>query len=405
MLSDNREDGKMKKRLFLVLILSMLVALLSGCSEEVKFEAEQKDFSGFHEVNVAEKVGDGIVYCKGTELLYEKNGETLQISDFIEELWREENILYFVEEDVLYNYNLDTKAKEKMVERPYTILGKYGEDIISYTGRSIFTINGTKKTKIFKDGYYVNVAVLYGNKVYGIPARNVYEYNLDTLEVTKVTTDKPDFSRLNMINGELYITTEKEKGNKRIYTMSKVTDEGLSEVVSPKGKNASLCRIVNNGLFFMTNGTDADVVKNSKLLYVQDGKTRTVDKGFSYDVIGVIDNKVLYYKNDYIYGSEGENLTTFYLYDGKDSVEAFDLDVGNYEGFYGYEYDGGLLIEVSHESSTSLYNYDGKNIEEIELPDYTYAISALDIVDNKIYIKYYRGLEDMEVLGCIVDLK
>lgn len=395
----------MKKRLFLFLVLSMMVMLLSGCSEVVEFEAEKTDLTAFHEVNVAEKFEGGVVYCNGTEVFYEKNGENVQIAGGIEDLWREENILYYVKDDVLYNYNLETKVTEKMVEKPYTILGKYGDDIISYTGRSVFTINGTKKTKIFKDGYYVNTAVLYGNKVYGIPAKNVYEYNLDTLEVTKVTTNKPDFSRLIMVNGELYIGTEKEKGNKRTYTLSKVTDQGLSEVVSVKSKWPMLCKVVNDGFFFMTNETDRDIVKNGRLLYIQDGKTRTVDKNFNYDVIGVIDNKVLYYKNKYIYGSEAENLTTFYLYDGKDSVEAFDLNVGSYEGMSGYEYDGGLLLEVSYESSTSLYKYDGKTIEEIELPDYTFSIKALDVVDNKIYLKYYRGLEDMEVLGSIIELQ
>lgn len=56
-----------------------------------------------------------------------------------------------------------------MAEKPYNILGKYDGNIISYYGRSIYSINETGKTKIFKDGYYLNSAVLYKNKVYGIP--------------------------------------------------------------------------------------------------------------------------------------------------------------------------------------------------------------------------------------------
>lgn len=150
---------------------------------------------------------------------------------------------------------------------------------------------------------------------------------------------------------------------------------------------------------------DDYVGKGNKLYYVSDGKIITVDKDYYYDVIGVYDNKLLYYKNASYFGEGSDNLKTFYLYDGVNSVKAFDLDIGYFEGMTGYEYDGGILINLYYESSEDLYKYDGKKIEKLKLPSPLYSIIDIDIVDDKAYIVYRDGEESFLKHGTIIDLK
>lgn len=388
-----------------ILILLSTIFLITGCSKEIKFEVVEKDTNGFHEIEEAEKVAGGVLYYSGDKLLYNKDGNTIELASNVRSLWRENNDIYYNSDSTLYTYNFETKETKKLVKNPYIILGKYNDNIISYYGRSIYSINGTKKTKIFKDGYYLNDAILYKNKVYGIPATNVYEYNLDTLEVEKVTKNKHDFSRITMFENELYVITYKYKAHDKMeHTYFKVTDSGLKKDFVIKGySSAGISKVVRNGMF-LTAVSDDYKRKGSRLLYYDGNSFKTVDKNYYYDVIGIYDNKLLYYKNISYFGSESDNLKTFYLYNGKNSIKAFDLDVNYYEGLNGYEYEDGIMIELTYESSTLLYKYDGKKVEKLETP-YMFRIIDLAIIDNQAYIKYSDGEESELILGTIINLK
>lgn len=378
--------------------------LMTGCSKETKFKSVDRTITGFHKVNVAEKIDDGVLYFKGDKILYDKDGTVIKIADKVSSLWRENDDIYYDSNNVLYSFNFETQKTNKLVDKPHRILGKYNGNIITYCGKTIYSINGTKKTKLFKDGYYLNKAVLYKNKVYGIPASNVYEYNLDTLKVKKITKN-PYHSDFEVINGQLYIITEEEKKERINYTYSKLTDDGLEKLFDIKNITwVSDKKTVKDGMFLVTSKSYSDSVKGNQLLYVKDGRKIVVDKNYSYDIVGIINNKLCYYKNKYNYGNYDENLKTFYLYDGKKSIKAFDLDLGFFEDITGYEYDGGLVIKVSYESSTQLYKYDGKEVLVLDTPENFYSIMGLDIIDNKAYIKYSQGEESMDALGTIIDL-
>ena len=392
----------MKKKIFLILMLSLF--LMTGCSKETKFKSVDRTITGFHKVNVAEKIDDGVLYFKGDKILYDKDGTIINIADKVSSLWRENDDIYYDSNNVLYSFNFETQKTNKLVDKPHRILGKYNGNIITYCGKTIYSINGTKKTKLFKDGYYLNKAVLYKNKVYGIPASNVYEYNLDTLKVKKITKN-PYHSDFEVINGQLYIITEEKKKERINYTYSKLTDDGLEKLFDIKNITwISDKKTVKDGMFLVTSKSYSDSVKGNQLLYVKDGRKIVVDKNYSYDIVGIINNKLCYYKNKYNYGNYDENLKTFYLYDGKKSIKAFDLDLGFFEDIIGYEYDGGLVIEVAYESSTRLYKYDGKEVLVLDTPENFYSIMGLDIIDNKAYIKYSEGEESMVALGTIIDL-
>ena len=378
--------------------------LMTGCPKETKFKSVDRTITGFHKVNVAEKIDDGVLYFKGDKILYDKDGTVIKIADKVSSLWRENDDIYYDSSNVLYSFNFETQKTNKLVDKPHRILGKYNGNIITYCGKTIYSINGTKKTKLFKDGYYLNKAVLYKNKVYGIPASNVYEYNLDTLKVKKITKN-PYHSDFEVINGQLYIITEEEKKERINYTYSKLTDDGLEKLFDIKNITwISDKKTVKDGMFLATSKSYSDSVKGNQLLYVKDGRKIVVDKNYSYDIVGIINNKLCYYKNKYNYGNYDENLKTFYLYDGKKSIKAFDLDLGFFEDITGYEYDGGLVIKVSYESSTQLYKYDGKEVLVLDTPENFYSIMGLDIIDNKAYIKYSQGEESMDALGTIIDL-
>ena len=392
----------MKKKIFLILMLSLF--LMTGCSKETKFKSVDRTITGFHKVNVAEKIDDGVLYFKGDKILYDKDGTVIKIADKVSSLWRENDDIYYDSSNVLYSFNFETQKTNKLVDKPHRILGKYNGNIITYCGKTIYSINGTKKTKLFKDGYYLNKAVLYKNKVYGIPASNVYEYNLDTLKVKKITKN-PYHSDFEVINGQLYIITEERKKERINYTYSKLTDDGLEKLFDIKNITwISDKKTIKDGMFLVTSKSYSDSVKGNQLLYVKDGRKIVVDKNYSYDIVGIINNKLCYYKNKYNYGNYDENLKTFYLYDGKKSIKAFDLDLGFFEDITGYEYDGGLVIKVSYESSTQLYKYDGKEVLVLDTPENFYSIMGLDIIDNKAYIKYSQGEESMDALGTIIDL-
>ena len=392
----------MKKKIFLILMLSLF--LMTGCSKETKFKSVDRTITGFHKVNVAEKIDDGVLYFKGDKILYDKDGTVIEIADKVSSLWRENDDIYYDSNNVLYSFNFETQKTNKLVDKPHRILGKYNGNIITYYGRTIYSINGTEKTILFKDGYYLNKAVLYKNKVYGIPASNVYEYNLDTLKVKKITKN-PYHSDFEVINGQLYIITEEEKKERINYTYSKLTDDGLEKLFDIKNITwISDKKTIKDGMFLVTSKSYSDSVKGNQLLYVKDGRKIVVDKNYSYDIVGIINNKLCYYKNKYNYGTYDENLKTFYLYDGKKSIKVFDLDLGFFEDIIGYEYDGGLVIEVAYESSTRLYKYDGKEVLVLDTPEHFYSIMGLDIIDNKAFIKYSEGEESMDVLGTIIDL-
>ena len=392
----------MKKKIFLILMLSLF--LMTGCSKETKFKSVDRTITGFHKVNVAEKIDDGVLYFKGDKILYDKDGTVIKIADKVSSLWRENDDIYYDSNNVLYSFNFETQKTNKLVDKPHRILGKYNGNIITYCGKTIYSINGTKKTKLFKDGYYLNKAVLYKNKVYGIPDSNVYEYNLDTLKVKKITKN-PYHSDFEVINGQLYIITEEKKKERINYTYSKLTDDGLEKLFDIKNITwISDKKTIKDGMFLVTSKSYSDSVKGNQLLYVKDGRKIVVDKNYSYDIVGIINNKLCYYKNKYNYGNYDENLKTFYLYDGKKSIKAFDLDLGFFEDITGYEYDGGLVIKVSYESSTQLYKYDGKEVLVLDTPENFYSIMGLDIIDNKAYIKYSQGEESMDALGTIIDL-
>ena len=378
--------------------------LMTGCSKETKFKSVDRTITGFHKVNVAEKIDDGVLYFKGDKILYDKDGTVIKIADKVSSLWRENDDIYYDSNNVLYSFNFETQKTNKLVDKPHRILGKYNGNIITYYGRTIYSINGTEKTILFKDGYYLNKAVLYKNKVYGIPASNVYEYNLDTLKVKKITKN-PYHSDFEVINGQLYIITEEEKKERINYTYSKLTDDGLEKLFDIKNITwISDKKTIKDGMFLVTSKSYSDSVKGNQLLYVKDGRKIVVDKNYGYDIVGIINNKLCYYKNKYNYGNYDENLKTFYLYDGKKSIKAFDLDLGFFEDITGYEYDGGLVIKVSYESSTQLYKYDGKEVLVLDTPENFYSIMGLDIIDNKAYIKYSQGEESMDALGTIIDL-
>ena len=378
--------------------------LMTGCSKETKFKSVDRTITGFHKVNVAEKIDDGVLYFKGDKILYDKDGTVIKIADKVSSLWRENDDIYYDSSNVLYSFNFETQKTNKLVDKPHIILGKYNGSIITYYGRTIYSINGTKKTKLFKDGYYLNKAVLYKNKVYGIPASNVYEYNLDTLKVKKITKN-PYHSDFEVINGQLYIITEEKKKERINYTYSKLTDDGLEKLFDIKNITwISDKKTIKDGMFLVTSKSYSDSVKGNQLLYVKDGRKIVVDKNYGYNIVGIINNKLCYYKNKYNYGNYDENLKTFYLYDGKKSIKAFDLDLGFFEDITGYEYDGGLVIKVSYESSTQLYKYDGKEVLVLDTPENFYSIMGLDIIDNKAYIKYSEGEESMVALGTIIDL-
>ena len=392
----------MKNKIFLILMLSLF--LMTGCSKETKFKSVDRTITGFHKVNVAEKIDDGVLYFKGDKILYDKDGTVIKIADKVSSLWRENDDIYYDSNNVLYSFNFETQKTNKLVDKPHRILGKYNGNIITYYGRTIYSINGTEKTKLFKDGYYLNKAVLYKNKVYGIPASNVYEYNLDTLKVKKITKN-PYHSDFEVINGQLYIITGEKKKERINYTYSKLTDDGLEKLFDIKNITwISDKKTIKDGMFLVTSKSYSDSVKGNQLLYVKDGRKIVVDKNYSYDIVGIINNKLCYYKNKYNYGTDDENLKTFYLYDGKKSIKAFDLDLGFFEDITGYEYDGGLVIKVSYESSTQLYKYDGKEVLVLDTPENFYSIMGLDIIDSKAYIKYSQGEESMDALGTIIDL-
>lgn len=397
----------MKKILvFLLTAVILTVSLVFSMNkpEVIKFENEEKDVSGFHSIYAAEKVNDGILYYSGRDILYDKGGVVTKIAEDVISLWREGSDVYYNSDYVLYTYNLETKERSKMVKNPGIILGKYDGDIISYSGRTIYSINGTKKTKVFKDGYYLNNAILHENKVYGIPATNVYEYNLDTHEVRKVTRG-PIHSWFSEINGEPYIGTVEGRNNRyEKFTYSKIDDGKMKAVLSIKGAMLSGEKVVKDGMFISTSSDDDVNGKDNCIMYIHDGKITEIDRGYYYDIVGLIDGKLCYYKNLYEYGTYDENATTFYLYDGKESVPAFDLDVGFYEALYGYEYDGGIIIEVSYESSTVLYKYDGEKIESIDCPKYFYSITRLGIVDDKAYVSYSTGEESFESCGTVIPI-
>ena len=223
----------------------------------------------------------------------------------------------------------------------------------------------------------------------------------DLVQITK----NPYHSDFEVINGQLYIITEEEKKERINYTYSKLTDDGLEKLFDIKNITwISDKKTIKDGMFLVTSKSYSDSVKGNQLLYVKDGRKIVVDKNYSYDIVGIINNKLCYYKNKYNYGNYDENLKTFYLYDGKKSIKSFDLDLGFFEDITGYEYDGGLVIKVSYESSTQLYKYDGKEVLVLDTPENFYSIMGLDIIDNKAYIKYSQGEESMDALGTIIDL-
>lgn len=384
------------------------IFLLGGCSKEINFEVVDMKDNGFHEINVAEWVDDGILYYSGDRLLYDKNDTIVEIADDVISLWRENDDIYYNSDHILYTYNFSTKEKKKMVDKPYVILGKYNDSIISYSGRNIYSIKDTKKIKIFKDGYYLNDAILYNNKVYGIPATNVYEYDLDTLKVNKITNHKHDLSNIFMVGDELYVSTmlyKSKNSDKFNYTYYKVKDKGLVKDFSMNNySSVGIQKVVRDGVIVFANKDDY-VAKGNKLFYINNGKLKTIDKDYYYDVIGIYDNKLLYYKNISYFGTEEENLKTFYFYDGINSTKAFDLDIGYFEDINGYEYENGIVIEVIYESATYLYKYDGKIVQKIEIPDYFFRMEGLDIIDDNAYIIYIDGEESFERLGAIIDLK
>lgn len=373
-----------------------------------EFRMVEKNNQLFHKIEAAEKINNGILYYNDNNILYTKEDITTKIADKVQALWRENNDLYYTSNNVLYCYNFETKGTEKIIEKPYHILGKYNGNIITYHGRNIYSINEGKKIKIFENGHYLNKAVLYKNKVYGIPAKNVYEYNLDTLEVNKITTNKHDMSNMTMLDNQLYIYTIKYKNENRSksdYTYFKVTPDGLEkDFIISNINHITGEKNIQNGIIISTQNNAEETTKNNKLLYIANGKVKTIDKNYSYEITGLFDKKLLYYKNNHAYGTEQKNLNTFYLYDGKKSSKAFDLNVGFYENIKGYEYEGGIIVEVNYESSTKLYKYDGIDIKKIDIPS-MYRISALTVIDENIYIRYIDGEESMESLGIILSLK
>lgn len=391
-----------------VWILFIMMFCLSGCAKEEYFESAQVDNAAFHEIEAAEEVDGGVLYLGGEILYYQKGDQLQTLADDVVSLWREGQTIYYVSNQFLYSYNFETSENVRMVKNPYYILGKYKDQIISYYGRTIYAIKGTQKTKLFQDGYFLNKAVLYDNKVYGIPAKNVYAYDLDTLEVQKVTNEKHDMAFLSKYEGELYIRTETftdESCEQRDFTYFKITKDGLKKVLALEDLcYAPSLRFVKSGVFVTEEKGDEYSTKGNRLLFIKDGKNREIDRDYSYTLIGLTEGKLLYYKSDEVYGIESKNLKTFYLYNGKHSEKAFDLNISFYEGLQGYEYDGGILIEVCYEGSTAMYTYDGETLREIELPSDFWRLIALDIVDGKAYMVYSDGEESMKPCGTVIEL-
>lgn len=382
-----------------IVSLFFLILLLMGCTNFIKFEKDPLVKTGFHKINIAEKTNNGILYYNGDKVIYEEN-DKIEIASNVKSLWRENNDIYYVNDNILYIYNIESKTAKKLVDKPYNILGKYNDSIISYSGKTIYSIKGNKKTKLFKDGYYLNRAILYKNKVYGIPATNVYEYNLDTLSVKKITKNTK-YSYIKLINDELWIVTK----NKNNYTYSKIVNDNIKKMFTIKKVESVTDELnIKNGMVIKTSKSFNESVKGNRLLYIYDDKIKMIDKNHDYEVIGIYNNKLCYYKNNFMYGTEQKNLKTFYLYDGKNSKKAFDLDVNYYEDIKGYEYDTGLLIEILYENSTELYKYDGVNITKMKLPSHIHRINGIDIIENKAYIKYTDGEESLYSLGMIIEL-
>ena len=51
--------------------------LMTGCSKETKFKSVDRTTTGFHKINVAEKIDDGVLYFKGDKILYDKDGTVM----------------------------------------------------------------------------------------------------------------------------------------------------------------------------------------------------------------------------------------------------------------------------------------------------------------------------------------
>lgn len=405
-----RSKRGIKMKSFLAALLACMLLLSAGCTQEpseIKIEKPEENTADFHEIDAAEKIAGGVLYYDGNKLCFDKDGKVTELADEVQSLWRENNEIYYDSADVLYAYNFDTASTKTLAKNPQRILGKYKDSIISYAGRNIYAINEAGKTAVFKDGYYLNSAVLYKNKVYGIPATNVYEYDLDTLEVKKVTKNRHDLSYLSAIGDDLYIVTQRYKNladEKCSSTYFKLTDDGAEKEFTLKNPGFSLdLEPVKDGFFLSATLGRDDTSEGCKLLYIQDGKQTSIDEDYTFELVGISDNKLLYYKNNFVYGSFGENMTTFYLFDGQSITPAFDLQPGSYEAIDGYTYDDGVLIEISHESSVSLYKYDGQTLEELDTP-YIFSIIALDIIDGKAYIRYSDGEESTDILGTIIAL-
>ncbi len=393
----------MKKKIILLLIISLL--FITGCTSKLNFEEVKEDTNSFHKMYAAEKIAGGIVYFDNQNVVYEKAGTITIITDYVEEVWLENEDLYYTKNNILYNYNLKTKQEEKITSKPHRILGKYNDAIISYSGKNIYAIKNNKKEKIFADGYYLNRAILYKNKVYGIPSHNVYEYNLDTLNTKKIT-DNPEYIQMQKVANELYITEGKKINKKKDnlnFTYSKVTDQGLQKVMTIKNKNMiNAEKFVKDGLFLSTIDSQKDINGKGRLYFFKNGKLKTIDKGYYYEIIAIYNGKMYFYKNRYNYGTYDKNLNSIYYYDGNNVHKAFTLDLDNYEAINGYPYEDGLLITLSYESNTNLYNYDGHQIKE--LPVNVYSIHELKVIDNKIYMRYSEGEESFNSLGKVMSL-
>lgn len=394
-------NGKAKTIIFLLLIT---LITLTGCSKTTDFNIIEEDTTGFHQINVAEKVNGGILYYDGDRVIYEKDSNQTELADGVQSLWREGADVYFVSQDALYLYELTSKETKKIVDKPHTLLGKYKDSIISYSGRNIYAIDGTGKTKVFKDGYYLNRAVLYHNKVYGIPAKNVYEYNLDTFEVKKITKN-PDSAAMQLVNGELWIETTNEAKKKNGNTYKLVNDQLEKVYTSKNGEYVSVELNTTGGQVLKVSKLFQESAEGNRLLYLQGGKVKQVDCDYFYDVIGTYNHQLCYYKNSYYYATDQENLKTFYFFDGKKNTKAFDLDVGYFEAIEGYQCYDGLLIEVVYEMGTDLYKYGGNMVEKVNLPEPVYRILVIDVIDHKAYIKYSDGEESFNALGAVVDLE
>ena len=76
------------------MILMLSLFLMTGCSKETKFKSVDRITTGFHKVNVAEKIDDGVLYFKGDKILYDKDGTVIKIADKVSSLWRENDDIY-----------------------------------------------------------------------------------------------------------------------------------------------------------------------------------------------------------------------------------------------------------------------------------------------------------------------